>query len=210
MDLEGEAVSVRPPSQMEVPEPRNHDASATLRGRRVHLRPVVPADYPALYRMATAPETIVRWRHRGVTPNPDTFGEALWQGVLSQFVIVRPSRSEPIGLIVAYNANLRHQTVAMALLVAPEYEKQGWIMDSTALFLVYLFETWPFRKVYYEMIEFNYARISSGAGRHFHIEGCLRDHEYHDSKYWHHYILAAYRDEYLEFVKAYYSRIVER
>jgi RimJ/RimL family protein N-acetyltransferase len=186
---------VTPPDSIEVPEPRTHDTAARLVGRRVALRAVAVTDYDFLYDISMAPDNVVRWRFRGTTPSPEGFIQTLWQGVMAQFLIVRPSNGAPVGLITAYNTDPRSGTTHIALIVAPPYENQGWVMDAVPLFLGYLFDTWNLRKIYYETIEFNYARFASGLGTRFHVEGCLRDHEYHAGRYWHVYTLAVYREE---------------
>lgn len=189
------------------PTPRQMAGDPTLTGRRVALRPIKPSDYEFLYSISTAPENLVRWRYRGATPSSEAFTRSLWQGVLTQFVITRAGEAEPLGLIVAYNADLRNQTVYAAVMLAPSLEKQGWVLDATALFLVFLFQTWPFRKIYYEMLEFNYARIASGEGRHFCIEGRLREHEFHDGRYWDFFTLAVYREGYLSLIAPVWDQI---
>lgn len=193
----------------EIPKPRRHDGLPPLRARHVQLRPLQLEDYAFLYEIATAPETLTRWRYRGSTPSPDAFVQSLWQGVLTQFLILRPDTGDRVGAISAYNADFRHQIAHMAMIVAPKYERQGWVMESSTLFLAYLFETWSFRKVYYESLEFNYARFASGAGKHFHVEGCLRDHEFHDGRYWHLYVLAVYRDEWQKLAEPVLARILQ-
>jgi RimJ/RimL family protein N-acetyltransferase len=192
----------------EIPEPRRYDNTPPLRGRHVQLRTIQLEDYGFLYEIATGPETISRWRYRGATPSPEAFSQSLWHGVLAQFVIIRPDSDERVGLVSAYNADFRHRTAHLALILAPQYDRRGWVMEASTLFLAYLFETWDFRKIYYESLEFNYARFASGAGKHFHVEGCLRDHEYHDGRYWHLYMLAVYRDEWRKLAEPVMSRIL--
>src|SRR5262249_33546486 len=77
----------------------------------------------------------------------------------------------------------------------PCYEMSGWILEANALFLSYLFETFGFHKIYFEMIEFNYHKLASGAGTIFHVEGCFADHEHHLGRRWNLYTLAIYREE---------------
>jgi RimJ/RimL family protein N-acetyltransferase len=115
--------------------------------------------------------------------------------VLAQFLIVRADTGEPIGLVVCYNPEFRHGYAYLAMIIVPKYEMSGWALEADAIFLNYLFETFGFRKIYLEVIEFNYQRLASGAGSLFHVEGCLKDHEYHLGHRWHLYTLAIYRDE---------------
>jgi len=178
------------------PAPRGVDAVPALRGKYVALRAVTSADYEFLLRLQTAPENMIRWRYRGTTPSPEMLLQSLWQGVLAQFLVTRIDTDEPIGLVVAYNPEFRHGYASLAAIFEPTYEKAGWTLEATAVLLAYLFESFPFRKVYLEVIEFNYDRLASGAESIFHVEACLREHEFHFGRYWHQYVLAIYRDEF--------------
>jgi len=180
------------------PAPRGVDAVPALRGRYVALRAVTTADYEFLLKLQTAPENMIRWRYRATTPSPELLVQSLWQGVLAQFLVTRIDTGEPIGLVVAYNPEFRHGYVSLAAIFEPAYENAGWTLEATAVLLAFLFESFPFRKVYLEVIEFNYERLASGAESIFHVEGCQRDHEFHFGRYWHQYVLAIYRDEFAD------------
>ncbi len=178
-----------------VPPPRGADAVPVLTGNHVRLRAVQQSDYEFLVDLQTAPENLIRWRYRGTTPGPEAILQGLWQGVLAQFLVVRVETDEPIGLVICYNPEFRHGYAYLAMIVTPHYEMSGWTFEANALLLNYLFETFGFDKIYFEMLEFNYEKLASGAGSIFHVEGCLRDHEYHLGRRWHLYTLAIYRDE---------------
>ena len=180
---------------MTLPSPRGAEAVPVLSGKHVRLRAVGQADYPFLVDLQTAPENLIRWRYRGITLSPEQIIQSLWQGVLAQFLIVRADTGEPVGLVVCYNPEFRHGYAYLAMIIAPKYEMSGWTLEANAIFLTYLFETFGFRKIYLEVIEFNYQRLASGAGSLFHVEACLKDHEYHLGHRWHVYTLAIYRDE---------------
>jgi len=178
-----------------VPAPRGADAVPVLEGRHVRLKPLDAGDYPFLIALQTAPENLIRWRYRGTTPSPEHILQTLWQGVLAQFLIVRTDTKEPLGLVVGYNAEFRHNYIYLAMIVTPDCELRGWTFEANALFISYLFETFAFQKIYLDVIEFNYRRLASGAETLFHVEGCLIDHEYHLGRRWHLYTLAIYRHE---------------
>jgi RimJ/RimL family protein N-acetyltransferase len=178
-----------------LPAPRGADAVPVLEGRHVRLKPVDTGDYPFLVALQTNPENLIRWRYRGTTPSPEQIVQTLWQGVLAQFLIVRVDTNQPVGLVVGYNPEFRHGYVYLAMIVTSGCERSGWTFEADTLFITYLFETFPFEKVYLEVIEFNYRKLASGAGTFFHVEGCLIDHEYHLGRRWHLYTLAIYRRE---------------
>lgn len=166
-----------------------------LYGRRVALRPVVPADYEFLFTLSTSPEITYRWRTRGHTPSPENFQSMLWDGVLCQFIIERATDGEPLGLITAYNADFRNQTAYLAVLAKERPGNPLWTLDALILFLNYLFLTWNFRKIYAETSELSSWTFASGAGRYFQVEGTLREHEYYDGRYWDAYLLAIWRHD---------------
>jgi RimJ/RimL family protein N-acetyltransferase len=178
-----------------VPPPRAADTVPVLTGKYVRLRTVQQSDYPFLLELQTAPETLLRWRYRGVTQSPEQIVQSPWHGVLAQFLIVRVHTGEPVGLVIGYNPEFRHGYAYLAMIVSPEYEMAGWTFEATALFITYLFETFGFYKLYFEMVEFNYRNVASGAGSIFHVEGCLKNHEQHLGHRWHLYTLAIYHDE---------------
>ncbi len=178
---------------LSVPDAAWADVTARLVGARVSLRPVGPRDYDFLFSIGTAPENIHRWRFRSAPPSPDQFAQTLYQGVLVQYLGVRRSDAKPIGLASLYNADLRSGTAWLSTILAPAFEAQGWALEMVGLFLRYCFDSWPLRQIYMEMLEFNYERIAAGRGRLFEVEGCLKEHEFLDGKYWHKYFLTIRR-----------------
>lgn len=164
----------------------------TLRGRWVTLRPLRPGDMPFFYEVMSDPAVGFRWRFRGHTPSFEEFSLAMSQRVCAQFVIEDPGQ-QPIGLVVAYNADHRHGIVYFACMIRPDFVGRGWPLEGALLFLDYLFKLWTFRKVYAEALSFNFAWFSSWSGRVFESEGVLKDHEYYDSQYWDLHILSCTR-----------------
>src|SRR4051795_5512553 len=76
----------------------------------VHLRPVEPGDYLPLRRFELDLTLGPRWRHRGATPSPEAFAQALWSGVLTQYLVVANADDHVVGLVGAYQADLRAGT----------------------------------------------------------------------------------------------------
>jgi RimJ/RimL family protein N-acetyltransferase len=181
------------------PVPASHEPTPPrLTGRRVHLRPIVEADYGFLFALETDEEMGYRWRHRGETPSPEVFVRDLWMNALVQFVVCGNHDDEPIGHVFAYNANLRNGTAFCAMALAPGIKRKGWALEAGALFIDYVFKLWDLRKLYGETLSFNYEQFAGGAGRVFKEEGRLGDHEYFDGQYWDLIMLALYRDEWFE------------
>jgi len=168
-----------------------------LESRRLRLRPVGPADHPFLYDLATSAEVGWRWRYRGYIPRPETFSAELGRDQLVQFMIDDTRRNARAGLVDAYGANLQDGFAYLSLVMAPAYMASGWGIEALLFFMNYVFTLWGFRKLYAELPGFNYQLFASGEGKTFRTEACLRDHHYYQGRYWDHYVVAAYRDDWL-------------
>ena len=154
-------------------------------GSRVAIRPTDPSDYEFLYRLALDPEVAPRWRYRGSFPDRQQFSQSLTNGVLVQFTVT--SKRNPgtlIGLVTTYNANLREGWAYLAALSDPKWLQRGHIIESIELVLNYVFEVWPLRKIYLEVIDFNrdqFKFLPDGLAAE---EGRLREHVFHGDHYW--------------------------
>lgn len=156
------------------------------------LRPVQQSDLTALYTLATHPQTAFRWRYRGAPPPMDTFAKELWAGVLAQYV-VRPARdNDAAGLVVAYSPDEGH--AYLGAVFDPAHTGSGLAAQAVMVFARYLFHSFPLRKLYLEIPEFNMPQLRSGAGRLFQVEGVLREHCYYAGRWWDKHIAAIYPD----------------
>src|SRR5262245_61152949 len=84
-----------------------HAPSIPLSGRRVRLRAVVASDYEFLFLLSADDRTGPHWRYRGMPPRPEEFVRDLWHGVLVQYLVEDIESQERLGLVAAYDANLR-------------------------------------------------------------------------------------------------------
>jgi hypothetical protein len=66
--------------------------------------------------------------------------------------------------------------------------------EGVFLFVDYLFDTWPLRKVYADSLEFNFDQFAGGTATFFEVEGRLKDHVYLKGRYWDQIILAVWRE----------------
>jgi RimJ/RimL family protein N-acetyltransferase len=150
----------------------------------VRLRPVEPGDLPFLYRLATEGETAERWRYRGATPDRQTFANQLWENVLTQSIVERAADHRLVGLVCAYNANLRDGFVYLAGICDAPFSRTGLLADSLLLLAERVFRNWNFRKTYFEAPAFNYEQFASGANGYFREEARLSDHTFYAGRYW--------------------------
>jgi RimJ/RimL family protein N-acetyltransferase/aryl carrier-like protein len=177
--------AVAPPADPLVP---------VLAGHGLRLDPVTPDDIRFLYALAVAPETSFRWRYRGAPPPLEQFTEGMWQQVLVQYVARRTEDNQPVGQVVAYGADPTARFAYVGAVFVPPHTGAGLAAHAVALFVRYLFHTFPFRKVYLEIPGYNWPQVSSGEGTLFTVEGVLRDHYQYAGRLWHQYLCAIYRD----------------
>lgn len=148
---------------------------AVLDGRRVRLRAVAPHDYDWLFQLNSMPELAHRWRGRPGSLNPSQVAEFLWNNVHCQFVITRKRDGRPLGLVVAYGADLPNRTVRFGIVFDPQFHSVGWPLEAAALFIDYLFETSDFRKLYSEAVDYNLQSYQSALDNGIvHMEGASK------------------------------------
>lgn len=174
------------------PAPTADPLVPVLETAAFRLRPVQQSDLTALYTLAIHPQTAFRWRYRSAQPTMDTFARELWTGVLVQYV-VRPARGDDAaGLVVAYSPAEGH--AYLGAVFDPAHTGSGLAAQAVMAFARYLFHSFPLRKLYLEIPEFNMPQLRSGAGRLFQVEGVLREHCYHAGRWWDQHIAAIYPD----------------
>lgn len=177
----------------------------------VRLRPLTPEDLTRLYYASIDPRTSYRWRWRGSTPSLQHFVANAYEGVLAQFAVADAQTNECHGLVVAYNANPDAGHLYFAFQRANlDRISAGEMMTGSFLFFEYVFRTWPYRKIYLEMPEYNYRSFLSATGDLLHVEGILREHFHHNGKYHDMYVVAIYREAWRELADAYWELILHQ
>jgi RimJ/RimL family protein N-acetyltransferase len=191
--IHGLSVTPRDPiarPEIEPPSP------STRTGRSVRLAAVEPRHIDFLYALAIDERVGFRWILAGQVPRREAFEQQLWSGVLAQFIVCKSDSDEPVGVAVAYNADINHGFAYVAAAMIPEAVGSGAGIEAVDLFVAYLFRCFTLRKLYFEIPEFNLRQLSTLIGALFHREGQLKDHTFYDGRYWDRFILALYREEY--------------
>lgn len=174
------------------------DIDARLTGRYVRLRAIEPEDYRSLRQAETASPLALRWRLGGASVPPELYPDSLWNSVLAGFLYQPPSGPPGAGLITAYSADERH---GFCYVAAAQLEDFGsplrnalCTVEAVTIMIDYLFQGWPFRKIYFECADYNTDQFDSFLKRCTH-EGTLRDHLYLDGRYWDLGTWAVWRDQ---------------
>lgn len=155
-------------------EPRR----SPLVSHRTRQRLVTAEDYPWVRSLVTAESLASPWRSRAVAANPETFGDGMWEGVLTQHLVLESSGGAPVGVLTAYAANFETGTARVAATLDGSVHGEGWPLEAMALFVNHLFRTWPLRKLYAEVLPHVAESFASGIGGIVREEGCLVAHAF--------------------------------
>ncbi len=186
--------SASPASPAQPAPPSDHPPLQRTVGRWITLRPIRHADYDAIRLAELSDQLGVRWRHRGTTPSPEAFAQALWAGVLVQYLVVDNDDHALVGLVTAYNADLQSGTCHVGFARFDRTDRSPGLIEGVLLVADHLFTHWTFRKLYGETLEFNLADLGGVLSPLLTEEGRLRQHAYAGGRYWDLVHLALYRE----------------
>lgn len=147
------------------------------------MRPVHTSDASLLYELFLDPRVGATWRYGGAHPDPEEFRATLWDGVLAHFLIMGRERGEVVGYVAARGADFRNGHVHLAAAVGGNWIDAGWPIEGVILFMGFLFNNWPFRRIYLESVDYVADRYGSLAGRYMTCEGRLVEHLFREGEY---------------------------
>ena len=134
-----------------------------------------------------------------MTPSPDQFERMLWAGVLGHFVAELEAR--PVGYACAFNAMLEAQHCQVGMAVVPDDASgPGWPARIALPLLDYVFEGWPYRKVYAHVPEWNLRTTAKSRSLWVSEEARLRDFSFARSRFWDEVIFSIDRARWTELV----------
>jgi RimJ/RimL family protein N-acetyltransferase len=181
----------------------------SITGYRVMLRPVTSDDIPFIYRLGRAePTAHFSWPQAVHSPSEQQFTQAIALNVMAHFIVIGLKTGDPIGYVVAHDADLEHGTVHMGIFLLPTHQKVGLGAEAGGLLLKYLFEQDSIRKVYGTAID--QTSPTRGWNRLFRQEACLREHCWFHGRYWNEYIFAIHRRDWNDLAKRFLGRLLSR
>lgn len=137
----------------------------------LRLRPMLLGDLEWAYQLSAAEHALATYRFRGWTPNPETIGQLVYDN--AHIHLVATVDQVPLGMLTSYRYDPRSQHTRVAVAFAAAHT--DLLLPFTFRFLVYLFETFPVRSVYFEGLESKLRRLIDGPFSSFtQIQGALR------------------------------------
>ncbi len=93
------------------------------------------------------------------------------EGVLTQFVVQSRDQETLLGHVVAYGPDFTSGYTYIGGLVDRQAVGTGFAIEAFEVFIDYLFATYPLRKIYLDVPEFNVPQIRRGIRRPAHRGG---------------------------------------
>lgn len=164
---------------------------------RVRLRPILDHDIVPLYLASFDPANAAQWRYRGRTLPMDEFVSTLFGGVIAQFMVEMVDTGEPVGLVAAYDENRSGLNCKLAFLrCGPRvHGDAAAVFEGLALFISYLFDNFPFRKLFAEVPAYNMSLFADDFADH---EGVLKEFLFHKGEFVDLHYVSIARDRWAE------------
>lgn len=98
-------------------------------------------------------------------------------------IIVNKQTNLPIGFIYSYDYDVRNNYLYITLFIEKKSRNSIYGVESGMIFLNYLFNKYPIRKVYCTVYKYNKMSFKFLQNAEFEMEGVLKEHRYFDGKY---------------------------
>lgn len=153
------------------------------------------AELEAAYEIASDINVRDRWLLRGMQGGVSFAQFSQWlahQGAIHALVLDIRRPHAPGAHVVCYELDMQNRVASVGLASGSESRRSRLAFRGFVLFLDYCFSNFDLRKVYGEVIDYNYQSFRSGATKYFDVEGVLRSHEYRYGQHWNVNVLAMY------------------
>ncbi len=183
-------------------------------GRSMRLLPMTPEHLPWLFEWFNDVESRALWSESSEVLDAARFGDE-WERRLRQRIhvifMVHPRSSDgdqlapPIGFCYDYDFSSTDGHTYICTYMAREARGSGKGAECTFHLLSYLWDSFPLRKVYSDVFEFNHASLNVVRHAGFVQEGRFGGHRYLNGAYHDQLRLALYRERWEE-LRSRYSR----
>jgi RimJ/RimL family protein N-acetyltransferase len=151
---------------------------------------------PLLFRLFTDPSRGHLWMRVRWVYEEREFRDAWssWTRDLIGAKFIVESSRRPVGLVLEYDRSLEHGHTKVGALLQEESIGHGGGVVATALFIDYLLQSLPLRKVYLEVFGYNRGVVGMLGKLGLPEEGRLKGDRFWDGSYWDFHLFAIYRE----------------
>lgn len=155
--------------------------------RQLSLRPFCQSDIEKILDWRSDPRSLAYWSNRRALVPIEQAKEEFYadlRGDMHVFQMISHSKYGEIGAIYSYDAQFVDQHCWVTTYLEEEHRNRGLGAVATAMFVDYLFTYFSFRKLYFDVYEYNVPSLSSLESFGLKVEGSFPEHRYFNDK-WH-------------------------
>jgi RimJ/RimL family protein N-acetyltransferase len=171
-------------------------------GEQVSLRPLTEVDMPILYQWRNDPEYLFLWsvprRLISYSEYVTNLNRSLQSTIDVWLMIVHTESNKPIGFVYSYDTNSWDGFTFLTMFLVSTSRGKQMGRDAGLMFVNYLMDYLPLRKIYADVFEFNSISKNFLAEYGFVQEGVFPSHRYYQGEYWSLYRMALYREKWNE------------
>jgi ribosomal-protein-alanine N-acetyltransferase len=179
----------------------------------LHMRHVSENDIERIFKLYNNPETRFLWLPDEETVDLERFRERLKRRIAHRWdhyvVFEQPSTQRIVGFAYCYQASDNNKTASLCICIDKPYMNSTISLKAAFLYIAYLFEHGAYRKVYAEVFAYNKTCIRLLSKLQFEQEGCLKEFQWWQDRYWDQYIFSLTRNSF-DRLKTIYQSILNR
>jgi RimJ/RimL family protein N-acetyltransferase len=166
----------------------------TFRG--IALRQVLETDLPFLFQLLGDPTRVHLWLRGRPVYDEAGFRQtwSAWTSGMMGAKFIIESAGRPVGLVFDYDRTLDDGWTRVTTLVLEESAGRGGGVIGACLFMDWLFQSLPLRKMYHEVFGYNESVVRMWRKVGLTEEGVLKGDRYWNGAYWDLHIFALYRE----------------
>lgn len=191
--------------------PSSQQQLQAIKGSKIVLRPITESDYYILYSWRNDTESLYLWSHpRRLVSFPEyanSLEKSLHTDVNIWLVITEKDSEKPIGFVYSYDTKSWDGHTFLAMFISSEFRGKEYGLEAGALFVRYLMDYFPLKKIYADIFEFNPISQSFVTEYGFIEEGFFPSHRYYQGKYWGMRRLALYRESWEKINRAIFDKL---
>jgi hypothetical protein len=120
---------------------------------------------------------------------------SFWSDALLVLIAERRSDGAHLGYLSATRADFRNGHCYVSVFIVGRFQRTVYAAESAVLFMAHIMRLFPFRKLYFEIPEFNATQVNHAIQSVGTVEGRLLEYEYCDGRFWDSLIVSVGRSE---------------
>jgi len=184
-----------------------------LISKHIEMRVYSEKDVQFIYKMFQNKSLLHLW-----SPNTEFDSFKKFKGMLERrfahrwdhgYVFIEKMTNKIIGFAYCYSANEFNKNTCVCIFIDQPFIAHAHALQASYLYINYLFLVSKYRKIYAEVYSYNSRCVRLLKHIGFIEEGCLKEHQAWEGKYWDQYIFSMTRQMF-DMKSRSYGKVIER